>query len=614
MSQNTGTIKIEIQVDDKGTVKVKKFGDQSEKAFRRTGQSVGDFDKKLTGTNATLAKMGSLVGTLVGVYGLMKLVSALNDCVKAASDLEEVTSKFNVVFEGQAKKAEAWAQALVDGYAMSTREARQYLSSVQDLLVPMGMEANAAAYLSNEIVKLSADLGSFNNLPTAQVMGDIQSALVGNYETMKKYGVVVNATIVQEKALAMGLAKTKDQLTVAQKAFAAYTLMLESSKAAVGDMARTSGSYANQIKAMKANVENLKAEIGTNLLPALSGWLVAINAILKAWNKLFEGPSAIDLLEKKIGMVKDQIKTIQWSGAYGFGDDKGLDGLIQRLDHLESTLARAKLHDVGKMAGSFVGDIRSDAGGMPDMSALTGGATQEGMLNTKAYYDQIKEQLFSFHDIALAEDQARQQAEFDNEAGHLERMKEQLGAYHDARLEIMQAKQAQELQLEFQLREMRGQVASNWLQTTMNVGNAVLAFSGKQSKAIFAIAKAAEVAKATIAAFTAFNLAMANPPGPPWTLPLAASVLAMGLANAAAIGATAIGTMKSGGGGAVGTYAASPATGFPTIPSGTSEEKKIVIIFKGDSGGNDIFMDHLIEKLNDSVEVRGARVVATELA
>ena len=123
MSQNTGTVKIEIRVDDTGTVKVKKFGDQSDKAFRRTGKSVGDFDKKLTGTNTTLAKMGSLVGTLAGAYGLRKLVSALGDCVKAASDLEEVTSKFNVVFAEQAKQAEVWAQALVNGYAMSTREA-----------------------------------------------------------------------------------------------------------------------------------------------------------------------------------------------------------------------------------------------------------------------------------------------------------------------------------------------------------------------------------------------------------------------------------------------------------------------------------------------------------
>ena len=228
MPSNTGTVKIEIRVDDKGTVKVKQFGDQMDKtgrkgeqSFKRTGRSVGDFNKKLTTSNASLMKMQSIVVGLVGTYGLYKLASALNDCVKAASDLEEVTSKFNVVFAEQAKKAEEWARTLQDAYAMSMREAKQYLSSIQDLLVPMGMNARAAAYLSNEIVKLSADLGSFNNLPTAQVMLDIQSALVGNYETMKKYVVVLNATTVQQTALNMGLAETNGMLTAADKAQAA---------------------------------------------------------------------------------------------------------------------------------------------------------------------------------------------------------------------------------------------------------------------------------------------------------------------------------------------------------------------------------------------------------
>ena len=121
---------------------------------------------------------------------------------------------------------------------MSQEEAKRYLSSVQDLLVPMGVAADKAAVLSHEVVKLSADLGSFSNLPTERVMLDIQSALVGNFETMKKYGVVLKETVVSEKALAMGLAETKQELTAGHKAQAAYALMVEGSAAAIGDMQR----------------------------------------------------------------------------------------------------------------------------------------------------------------------------------------------------------------------------------------------------------------------------------------------------------------------------------------------------------------------------------------
>jgi len=213
---------------------------------------------------------------------------AMSKAVKAASDLQEVTSKFETVFKDQMKIAQRYERVLKSSFAMSTREARQFLSSIQDLLVPMGMNSQAAAKMSGEVVKLAADLGSFNNLPTSRVIDDMQSALVGNYETMKKYGVVLNATVVQQKALDMGLAATKAGLTAGQKAQAAYTLMVEGSKAAIGDMGRTMGGYANQVKQLKAHWEDFLGNVGVPLMEKLSEILVAFNKWYAANQKLIE--------------------------------------------------------------------------------------------------------------------------------------------------------------------------------------------------------------------------------------------------------------------------------------------------------------------------------------
>jgi len=290
MLGNTSTLQIAIEVDAKdGIVSVRRIGDESEKAgkkgkksFSGMGKSLDHFNKKAASATSSIMK---LAGTVVSIYMLQRairaLVNSMEKNIAAASRLNEVQSKFNVVFEGQRMEAEKWAKTLVDSYAMSRRESKEYLSSIQDLLVPMGMQAEMAGKLSFEIVKLSADLGSFNDLPTAQVMENIQSALVGEYEAMKKYGVVINATIVQEKALAMGLAETKDKLTAAHKAQAAYTLMVESSKAAIGDMARTSGEYANQLKQYKAIIEDVRVEFGEKLMPIATEALTKINKEIK---------------------------------------------------------------------------------------------------------------------------------------------------------------------------------------------------------------------------------------------------------------------------------------------------------------------------------------------
>jgi len=217
-------------------------------------------------------------------------VFAMKKAIDAASDLQEVQGKFDVVFEDHKKQAEDMAKVLVDAYAMSEREAKQYMSSVQDLLVPMGMASDEAIIMSDAVVKLSADLGSFNNLPTAQVMADIQSGLVGNFETMKKYGVVLNETVVKQKALSLGLYSGKGLLDANTKAGVAFKLMLEGSAAAIGDQERTMGSYANQMKLLKANIEGVAAAIGTALLPQVTEWVKQLNVMIK------KHPEVIDQL------------------------------------------------------------------------------------------------------------------------------------------------------------------------------------------------------------------------------------------------------------------------------------------------------------------------------
>jgi len=438
---------------------------------------------------------------------------------------------------------------------------------------------------------------------------------------MKKYGVVVNATIVQEKALAMGLASTKNELTVAQKAFAAYTLMLESSKAAIGDMARTSGSYANQVKAMKANVENLKAEIGRNLLPTLSSWLETINKILVAWNKLFSGPSAIDaslaILETEAKRLRNSIATFEdqiriWSYQKGIDMDaarKNLQLLNDELKDIEASIQYWKHEKAADIAPST---------GASDMSALTGGTTQKGMQMGQDMWSMwagaaewgYEDEIINYENSLVTK--------IDMTAEHFRQMKELTAGNQQEMAEIYRQSAAQIEAIETQKRTMLISSAQTITDRVAMAGRLMMAASDKQNKALFAITKSAAIVSAMVSTYKAVMIAKASAP-PPINYVLAAAELAYGLAQVANIKSQSYGGMGGGGGGggggAVGTYPASPATGFPIVPTAKEEPKTdITFIFKGHSAGEDAFMDFFIEKFNDSVEVRGARVVATELA
>ena len=273
--------------------------------------------KKTRGYVQSLTKdLFSLQNVMIGVTGAGTL-AAIDMFVSKASDLEEVSSKFGVVFAGQADIASGWVQTLTDDFAMSTRESREYLSSIQDLLVPMGMQSTAAAQLSNEIVKLSADLGSFNNRKTEDVMADIQSGLVGNYETMKKYGIVLTATAVQERALAEGYAKTTEELTAADKALAAYQIMMEGSSAAIGDMQRTSDSYANTTKELDARWDDFSATMGERFLPAATQVKSVTAEILKNLTEALRvgPPTTFEGIDAEIARIESRIYQLTDEGA-----------------------------------------------------------------------------------------------------------------------------------------------------------------------------------------------------------------------------------------------------------------------------------------------------------
>lgn len=248
---------------DKAKSKVKSLGNETEKMSTRA--------------KAAWALVGASV---VGVS------YELNKMINVASNLEEATSKFNTVFASQMSLANDWAKELNKSYGQSTREARENLAAIQDLLVPMGLAQDAAGKLSFEVVKLATDLGSFNNKLTSQVIDDYQSALVGNYETMKKYGVVLNATVVSQQALKMGLADSKNELTASNKAMAAHELIVQGSTAAIGDFIRTSDGFANTTKDLESSWEDFSATLGNEFLPVATKVKRALADILKEMTEM----------------------------------------------------------------------------------------------------------------------------------------------------------------------------------------------------------------------------------------------------------------------------------------------------------------------------------------
>ncbi|MGH7202526.1 MAG: phage tail tape measure protein, partial [Planctomycetaceae bacterium] len=243
------------------------------RAGRAFVELFADDSKLVRGLDAAKKRLQAF-GASVRAIG-MKMVAAgalvagpLSLAVKAASDMEETMNKFNVVFGDNAAAMKEWGDEFAGQIGRSKKQIAGFLAGTQDLLVPIGFDAASAAEMSKQLAGLAVDLASFNNMADADVLRDLHAALTGSGEVMKKYGVIVSETAVKQELLNQGM--DAKNATEQQKVLARMAIILRGTTAAQGDAVRSAGSFANQMKALRAKVDDAAVEIGSALLPVVT--------------------------------------------------------------------------------------------------------------------------------------------------------------------------------------------------------------------------------------------------------------------------------------------------------------------------------------------------------
>jgi hypothetical protein len=291
---------------------------------------------------------------LAAVAGAAALAGLAFKAIQAASAFEETESKFKAVFKGEAERVRGELEAIGDEINRSARSMMGYASTLQDTFVPLGFAREEAADLSVQVVQLSQDLASFNNLPTQQVIMDIQSALVGNTETLRKYGVVAQETEIKQYALNEGLWDGEGALTAQEKAAAILGITLASTTDAQGDAARTADSFANQMRGLRDEINDLLIELGQKLIPVVKDSIpeiremaqefsdvaeVAIPKLMSAMQDLL--PITVDVAAKILDVVAaaSELADFAWTGEVDIAER----ALSRLADTLEERVAGGHL-------------------------------------------------------------------------------------------------------------------------------------------------------------------------------------------------------------------------------------------------------------------------------
>ena len=214
--------------------------------------------------------LGRTIKTVVAGVIAFQAVRFAKQMIDMTSAVEEMQSKSSVVFGRFVTDVRNELAQFGNEVGRSTFELEGMASSIQDTFVPMGFARGEAAKLSVQLTKLAVDVASFNNASDADTMRAFQSALVGNHETVRRFGVVITEATLKQELLRMGINKASKDVSNAEKVQARLNLIIAGTSDAHGDAERTSGSFANTSKALGSALSELSVNVMTPMLPKLT--------------------------------------------------------------------------------------------------------------------------------------------------------------------------------------------------------------------------------------------------------------------------------------------------------------------------------------------------------
>lgn len=302
--------------------KVQEAGDK----ISNVGEKVTDVGKKMLPVTAAISGLGVVT-------------------FNAASDMAESQNKVETAFGSSADRILKFADTTLDAYGIAKGTSLDMAALFGDMATSMDIPERKAAEMSATLVGLAGDLSSYKNISLDTASSALKSIFTGETESLKSLGVVmtqdnllryamqngmidtaktaaqlekeelalekaqvaynnavkkhgINSLEAREAALKISDAEAKlnedrkaslDSLSQQEMVQLRYSYVLNATKNAQGDFARTSDGAANSVRIMQESVKEAAAELGEVLLPIITPIIQKITEAIKWLATLDDG-------------------------------------------------------------------------------------------------------------------------------------------------------------------------------------------------------------------------------------------------------------------------------------------------------------------------------------
>ncbi len=332
----------------------------------------------------------------MAVNGINSIINgvtgSISESIELASDLTETQNVVDVTFEDSASTINKWAQEALNAYGITETKAKQYSSTLGAMLKSMGIADDQVLQMSMDMAGLAADMASFYNLDHDTAFEKIRSGISGETEPLKALGINMSVANLNAFALEKGMNKAFDKMSQAEQATLRYQYLLEATKDAQGDFARTGDSFSNEMRKLQTNLDRIKTEFGKGLLGVVTPAISLLNNVLS--DKSYQYTTAEKIMQERDDAIYDAKATYAQSLT-----------IVNSMRNMEQESGKAV--KATKAWQEALENLKNVMPGLSQYVDLTSDAIMGNTERIKQYVDTVNGvSLYGAHDTAVTDAQA----------------------------------------------------------------------------------------------------------------------------------------------------------------------------------------------------------------
>ena len=264
MAQNLSDIVIEIRAKDNASKVIDKVNvnigkltvsqNQGTKSTQKFAKAQTNLNKSFSGFN--LAKLFSMI------YMVRRLKNVLQDAIEISASWVENLNLLEVTYKETTDNALGLVKAMSTNFGLDPNDIVQYSATFMQMANAMGQARDTAYTMSTALTQIALDLASLRNVTFGQAVSDFESAIAGQVKPVRKYGMDITSFSIDDLLRRQGLSGSSTRMTMLDKQLARTILLIEQSRDAWGDYAKTINTFQNQQKVLVAQYKQLLRALG----------------------------------------------------------------------------------------------------------------------------------------------------------------------------------------------------------------------------------------------------------------------------------------------------------------------------------------------------------------